>query len=76
MITRSYKYVDGPSFAAPIVSSVCAQILEANPVLTPAQVKRILISSAERLPNCEIDRQGWGVIDPRRAVGMALELKP
>lgn len=75
LITRHYKYVDGTSFAAPIVSSVAAQMLEANPNLTPQQIKRILISTAERLPHYEVDRQGWGVIDPRRAVEMALSLK-
>ena len=72
VITKHYKYVDGTSFAAPIVSSVAAQMLEANPNLTPQQVKRILITTAERLPHIEVDRQGWGVIDPRRAVEMAL----
>lgn len=71
VITRHYKYVDGTSFAAPIVSSVVAQMLEANPRLTPQEVKRILICTAERLPHFEVDRQGWGVIDPRRAVGAA-----
>jgi len=71
VITRDYKYVDGTSFAAPIVSSVVAQMLEANPNLSPQQIKRILISTAERLPHYEVDRQGWGVIDPRRAVEMA-----
>lgn len=73
VITKNYKYVDGTSFAAPIVSSVAAQMLEANPNLTPQQIKRILISTAERLPHYEVDRQGWGVIDPRRAVEKALE---
>ncbi len=72
VITRHYKYVDGTSFAAPIVSSVVAQMLEANPILTPQQIKRILISTAERLPHYEVDRQGWGVIDPRKAVETAL----
>src|SRR5215203_1083578 len=73
VITKNYKYVDGTSFAAPIVSSVVAQLLEANPKLTPQQIKRILISTAERLPHYEVDRQGWGVVDPRRAVEKALE---
>src|SRR5689334_3179601 len=68
VITKHYKYVDGTSFSAPIVSSVAAQMLEANPKLTPQQIKRILISTAERLPHYEVDRQGWAVIDPRRAV--------
>lgn len=71
VITKHYKYVDGTSFAAPIVSSVAAQMLEANPKLSPPEIKKILISTAERLPHYEVDRQGWGVIDPRRAVEMA-----
>jgi serine protease AprX len=74
VITRHYKYVDGTSFSAPIVSSLIAQMLEANPALTPQEIKRILISTAERLPQYEVDRQGWGVIDPRRAVETAVAL--
>jgi serine protease AprX len=73
VINKDYKYVDGTSFAAPIVSSVVAQMLEADPTLTPSQVKRILIDTAERLPGYAVDRQGWGVIDPRSAVEMAME---
>lgn len=71
VITKDYKYVDGTSFSAPIVSSIAAQMLEANPSLTAQQVKRILICTAERLPHYEVDRQGWGVVDPRKAVEMA-----
>ena len=72
VITKHYKYVDGTSFSAPIVSSIVAQMLEASPVLTPPEIKRILISTSERLPHYEVDRQGWGVVDPRRAVEAAL----
>lgn len=72
VITKHYKYVDGTSFAAPIVSSIVAQMLEANPYLTAQQVKRILISTAERLPHYEVDRQGWGVVDPRKAIELAI----
>jgi serine protease AprX len=75
VINKHYKYVDGTSFAAPIVSSVCAQLLEANPSLGPSEIKRILIDTAERLPGYEVDRQGWGVIDPRRAVEGAITTK-
>jgi serine protease AprX len=75
VITKHYKYVDGTSFSAPIVSSLAAQMLEANPSLTPQNIKRILIATAERLPDYEVDRQGWGVIDPRRAVEMSLSVK-
>jgi serine protease AprX len=76
VINRYYKYVDGTSFSAPIVSSVAACMLEANPALTPQQVKRILISTAERLPHYEVDRQGWGVMNPRLAVETALSFSP
>jgi serine protease AprX len=67
--------VDGTSFAAPIVASIIACMFEANPHLTPQQVKRILIDTAERLPRIEVDRQGWGVVAPRRAVERALALR-
>ena len=75
VITKYYKYVDGTSFAAPIVSSIVACMLEANPDLTPQRVKRILIDTSERLPQIEVDRQGWGVVAPRRAVELALAMR-
>ena len=68
VISGSYKHVDGTSFAAPIVSSIAAQMFEANPGLTPQDVKRILIQTARRLPQVDVDRQGWGVVDAERAV--------
>jgi len=75
VITKHYKYVDGTSFAAPIVASIVACMLEANPDLTPQQIKRILIDTAERLPNVKVDRQGWGVVAPRGAVEAALAMR-
>jgi serine protease AprX len=74
VINEHYKYVDGTSFAAPIVSSIIACMLEAKPKLTPQQIKRILIATAERVPDVEVDRQGWGVVNARRAVEVALSL--
>jgi serine protease AprX len=68
IISGNYKHVDGTSFAAPIVSSVVAQLLEADPNLRPHEVKRVLIETAARLPNVVVDRQGWGVINPRAAL--------
>lgn len=75
VINQHYKFVDGTSFAAPIVSSIVACMLEANPKLTPQQVKRILIETAERVEGVEVDRQGWGVVVPRKAVQAALRLR-
>lgn len=74
VINEHYKYVDGTSFAAPIVSSIVACMLEANPRLRPPQIKRILIDSAERVHDIEVDRQGWGVVNARRAIEVALQM--
>lgn len=70
-ISAHYQHADGTSFAAPIVCSVIAQMLEANPGLDPATVREILLITAKRLPSSEADRQGWGVISPAHAVQMA-----
>ena len=72
VINQHYKYVDGTSFSSPIVASIVACMLEANPRLTPQQVKRILIKTAERVSGIEVDRQGWGVVVAGRAVEAAL----
>ena len=71
VINQHYKYIDGTSFAAPIVSSIVACMLEANPRLSPQLVKRILMDTAERVAGVEVERQGWGVVTPRRAVELA-----
>lgn len=67
-ISPLYMHVDGTSFAAPIVSSVIAQMLEANPQLTPPMIRKILFSSAKRINNFPAERQGFGVIHPRKAL--------
>lgn len=75
VISAHYQHVDGTSFAAPIVASVVAQMLEANPDLTPQQVKLALIRTARRLPQVSVDRQGWGIINPRAAIARARRAK-
>jgi serine protease AprX len=75
VINQHYKFVDGTSFSAPIVSSIIACMLQANPKLTPQQVKRLLIDTAERVVSVEVERQGWGVVVPRKAVESALRLR-
>jgi serine protease AprX len=73
VISGAYKHVDGTSFAAPIVASIAAQMIEANPGLTPQQIKRILVRCARRIQGVDVDRQGWGVVDAEKAVRSALE---
>ncbi len=71
IISTHYQHGDGTSFAAPVVASVVAQMLEANPRLTPAAVKDILITTADRIPGASAVRQGYGVLNARRAVERA-----
>ena len=69
-----YQHVDGTSMAAPIVSAIVAQMLEANPALTPAQVKELITSTAEPLPGVPAEKQGYGMVHGARAVAAALRL--
>lgn len=66
-----YQHVDGTSFAAPIVSSIVGQMLEANQSLSPAAIKHILISTADRIIGAPVMRQGYGMLNARRAVEQA-----
>ena len=72
-ISPHYMHVDGTSFAAPIVSSVIAQMLEINPGLTPANVRTVLFSTAKRLPGLPAEQQGYGIIHPRKAIIKTLQ---
>jgi serine protease AprX len=74
VVGRGYQHVDGTSFAAPIVASIVAQMLEANPALSPAAVRQILMSTADRVRNASVLRQGCGVVNARRAVEEALRV--
>ena len=67
-ISPFYMHVDGTSFSAPVVSSVIAQLLEADPMLTPGQVRQILFKTAKRIADIPPERQGFGVIQPRKAI--------
>lgn len=72
-ISADYMHVDGTSFAAPIVTSVIAQMLEANPILQPQQVREILFRTARKIPGLPIERQGFGVINARKALMKVLQ---
>lgn len=71
IVAAHYQHVDGTSFAAPIVASVVAQMIEANPRLTPGAIKNILVSTADRILTEPVIRQGYGVVNAKRAVELA-----
>jgi serine protease AprX len=67
-ISGHYMHVDGTSFAAPVVSAVIAQLLEANPGLSPAIVREVLFSTAKRIETLPAERQGFGVVNPKKSL--------
>ena len=71
IVAAHYQHVDGTSFAAPIVTSIVAQMIQANPGLTPGAIKNILISTADRIVTEPVIRQGYGVVNARRALELA-----
>ena len=73
----------GTSYATPAVSGIMAMMIEANPDLSPAEIKEILKLTAERRgePSApEVDPFwnrdfGFGMVDAYAAVSMAFDLK-
>lgn len=72
LVATSYIGMPGTSMATPIVAGVVAQMLEANPDLTPEQVKEILTKTADPLPRVGKNTQGAGMVDPDEAISQAL----
>lgn len=66
------QHVDGTSVAAPLAAATAAQMVEANPRLTPYQIKQLLIESSLPLRHLPDERAGNGVLQPGRAVALAL----
>jgi serine protease AprX len=64
----NYTTANGTSFSAPQVAGAIALMLEANPNLTPAQVKDILQRSATPLPPYYTYETGTGMLNVHAAV--------
>ena len=75
LITPHYQHVDGTSFAAPLVASTVACMLEANTDLSPLSIRSILIETAHSVPGVERARQGAGGHRPRPRRGSCLGRK-
>ncbi len=72
--TGGYIGMSGTSMATPVVAGVVAQMLQANPDLTPDQVKDILMETAVKLPDGRLgpNTQGAGAVDGKAAILKAL----
>ena len=70
---NTYQITTGTSVAAAEVSGIVALLLERNPKLTPADIRRILTSSARRLgPGDRDENFGSGLVDPLKALQLAI----
>ena len=67
-----YQHVDGTSVAVAQVSAVAAQMAHANPTLTSAQIKQIIVETALPLSHLPAERTGAGVMQPTLAVAQAM----
>jgi subtilisin family serine protease len=67
-----YLSLSGTSMSAPVVTGTVALMLQANPALTPNQVKAILQYTAEARPAYDPLTQGAGFLNAKGAVDLAV----
>jgi subtilisin family serine protease len=81
LIDNNYAFTNGTSFATPVAAGIVALMLEANPNLTPTQVRQILIDTADKIgtgvnyPNNFNEKRAFGKINASRAVELAKTTK-
>lgn len=73
--TLYYTSLSGTSMATPHVSGVVALMLSVNPLLSPDQVKNILISTADPMPGYGDFEVGAGYLNAQKAVSTAASTK-
>ncbi|WP_268747744.1 S8 family peptidase [Cohnella kolymensis] len=66
-----YTLMSGTSMATPHLAGIVALMLEANPALSPAEVKRILQDTATNMPGMEPWEAGAGYVNAYAAVDRA-----
>lgn len=67
-----YSPASGTSMAAPYVSNLAAQILNANPTLLPYEIKRIIFETGDKKPQLATRLSSGSVADNKRALKAAL----
>lgn len=69
-----YTTMSGTSMAAPHVAGIVALMLDANPSLSPLEVKQIIEQSATNMPGYEIWETGSGYVNAYEAVNSAFKM--
>ncbi|HZS47927.1 MAG TPA: S8 family peptidase [Blastocatellia bacterium] len=81
---KAYVQYSGTSFSAPMVSGIAALMLQANPSLTPREIKAILQLTAQRIGKTPVTgsdvaqsllSQGAGLVNAYAAVRLAQNIR-
>jgi len=84
LVNENYSFMDGTSFATPVVAGVVALMYAVNPEITPAQVRKILTATATHVgidsdADYETDgfdkKRAYGKLNAGRAVFEAKKIK-
>ena len=70
-----YTTMSGTSMAAPHVAGIIALMLEANPLLSPLEVKSILEKTATSMPDYTVWEVGAGYVNAYKAVDASFKKK-
>jgi serine protease AprX len=70
-----YTTMSGTSMAAPHVAGIIALMLEANPLMSPSEVKSILEKTATSMPDYAVWEVGAGYVNAYNAVDAAFKKK-
>ena len=63
-----YTQMSGTSMATPFTAGIVALMLDADPTLTPDEIKQILIDTATRMPGYQEHEVGAGYVNAHAAV--------
>jgi serine protease AprX len=69
-----YTIMSGTSMATPVVAGIVGLMLQANPLLTPDQVKQILRETASKMPGYQAFEVGAGYVNAYAAVQKSFDL--
>ncbi|MCH9741355.1 MAG: S8 family serine peptidase [Epsilonproteobacteria bacterium] len=83
LVSNNYSFTDGTSFATPVTAGVVALMYAANPNITPAQIRDILITTTFKVgegsqasydANGFDEKRAYGKVNAGRAVAEAKKL--